>query len=152
MWSIFGPSGRQTRDTGKRARFCPRIEVLEGRCLPSTLTVLNTADSGPGSLRAEIAAAQSGDTIVIDPSLAGRTINLTGGELAIKQSLTIQGTAGNPEQISGSFASRVFDITGSANVTLDNLVIEDGMSGKFLMAPRAMWPRWMAAPLTTRGP
>jgi hypothetical protein len=93
--------------------------------LPSTLTVLNTNDSGPGSLRAEIAAAQSGDTIVFDPSLAGQTITLTTGELVIKQSLTIDGGTG--ETISGNGISRVFDITSSnANVTLDNLGIEFG--------------------------
>jgi hypothetical protein len=94
--------------------------------LPSTLTVLNTNDSGPGSLRAEIAAAQSGDTIVFDPSLAGRMINLTGGELAIRQSLTIQGTAGNPEVINAFGVSRIFHITGSVNVTLANLEIAGG--------------------------
>jgi hypothetical protein len=94
--------------------------------LPSTLTVMNTNDSGPGSLRAEIAAAQSGDTIVFDPSLAGQTINLTGGELAIKQNLTVQGTAGNPEVITSFGASRIFHITGSVNVTLANLEIYGG--------------------------
>src|SRR5262249_952225 len=46
--------------------FRPRLEALEDRWLPSTLTVLNNLDSGPGSLRADIAAAQSGDTIVFD--------------------------------------------------------------------------------------
>jgi hypothetical protein len=44
----------------------PRLEVLEGRALPSTLSVTTLRDSGvagDGSLRGEIAAAQSGDTI-----------------------------------------------------------------------------------------
>ena len=30
---------------------CLRLESLEDRCVPSTFTVLNTSDSGPGSLR-----------------------------------------------------------------------------------------------------
>jgi len=46
---------------------------LEDRYLLSTLTVLNTGDSGAGSLRDTISAAQNGDTIVFAPSLAGQT-------------------------------------------------------------------------------
>jgi hypothetical protein len=57
--------------------------VLEDRAVPSTLTVLNNADSGAGSLRDTLAAAQSGDTIVFDPSLMNETITLTSGPLAL---------------------------------------------------------------------
>src|SRR5690349_20062794 len=71
----------------------PRLEAFEDRCLPSTLTVLNTNDSGPGSLRAEIAAAHSGDKIAFDPSLVGQAINLTSGELTIDKSLDVEGPA-----------------------------------------------------------
>jgi hypothetical protein len=126
MWRILWRRSRQPSGIRKRARFCPRIEVLEGRCLPSTLTVLNTADSGPGSLRAEIAAASSGDTIVFDPSIFGRQINLTTGELAIDTSLTISAAPSNVS-ISANLVSRAFDITSnSASVALDNLEIFDG--------------------------
>jgi hypothetical protein len=38
--------------------------MLEERTVLSTWTVTNSADSGDGSLRAVIAAAQSGDQIV----------------------------------------------------------------------------------------
>src|SRR5687767_11056915 len=48
----------------ERAGFSPRLEALENRRLFSTLTVTSDQDSGAGSLRATIAAAQSGDTIV----------------------------------------------------------------------------------------
>jgi hypothetical protein len=61
--------GFQIRPTVRRFR--PRLEVLEGRWLPSTLTVTNNLDNGPGSLRAEITAANSGDTIVFAPALKG---------------------------------------------------------------------------------
>ena len=85
----------------RQIRFRPCIEVLEGRCLPSTLTVTSTADSGPGSLRAEIAAAQSGDTIVFDPSIAGTMIQLTSGELVINKSLDIEWQGAGPLTVSG---------------------------------------------------
>src|SRR5262245_13761950 len=74
-----------------RLRIRPRLEELECRNLPSTLTVLNDADSGPGSLRDTIATARSGDTVIFDPSLDGETITLTSGELAFNQSLNIRG-------------------------------------------------------------
>ena len=77
-----GPQGRS---------FVPRLELLEDRTLPSTLTVLNNADSGDGSLRAAIIAAQTGDQIVFEQSLQGQTITLTSGELAIAKSLDIEG-------------------------------------------------------------
>ena len=61
---------KRSRRFWRRAQECrqqPTLEMLEGRIVLSTLTVLNNADSGPGSLRAEIAAASSGDTIVFCP-------------------------------------------------------------------------------------
>jgi hypothetical protein len=105
-------------------RFRPRLESLQGRDLPSTLTVLNTADNGPGSLRATIAAAQSGDTIHFDASLNGQEINLTSGELAIDKNLDIEGPGGAKNQgvrVVSITAARVFDIAAGANVTLGNL-------------------------------
>ena len=75
----------------KRAGSVPQFLVLEDRTVLSVLTVLNNADSGDDSLRAAIAAAQSGDTIVFDPSLAYQTITLSSGPLAISSNLTING-------------------------------------------------------------
>src|SRR5260370_17818434 len=68
--------GRRSR-RGAAPRFRPQLEALEDRLLLSTLTVLDASDGDPGSLRAAIAAAGSGDTIVFDPSLAGQTMPLT---------------------------------------------------------------------------
>ena len=61
----------------QRRPFPPGLEVLEGRTVPSTLTVLNNLDSGAGSLRDAIAQAKRGDTITFSSSLAGQTITLT---------------------------------------------------------------------------
>ena len=91
----------------KRASFRPQLEALENRWLLSTLTVLNNLDSGAGSLRAEIAVANSNDTIIFAPSLNGKTITLTSGELDLTKNLTIQGPGASQLTVSGGNASRV---------------------------------------------
>ncbi|HLO47523.1 MAG TPA: hypothetical protein VK211_03760, partial [Kamptonema sp.] len=58
-----------------------------------SLTVTNNNDSGTGSLRAAIASAAPGDTIVFDASLANQTIALTSGQLIIDKNLIIDGNA-----------------------------------------------------------
>jgi hypothetical protein len=99
------------------ARFRPGLEMLEDRWVPSTLTVTNTLDSGAGSLRADIAAATSGDTIAFnipksDPGYNATTgvwtITLTSGELDITKNLTITGPGADELTISGNHASAVF--------------------------------------------
>jgi hypothetical protein len=109
------------------ARFRPQPELLECRDLLSTLTVSTNLDSGTGSLRAEIAAAHAGDTIVFAPSLNGQTITLTSGELDINKSLSINGPAAGQLSVSGGYLSRVFEFDGSStNVTLSQLTITHG--------------------------
>ena len=120
-----GVRGQAHKDIRKRAIFRPRIEALEDRWLPSTLTVLNNLNSGAGSLRAEIAAAASGDTIVFDKSLVGQTITLA-GELSVNKSLDIEGLGASNLTVSGANASRVFDIQGGTTVTIAGLTIADG--------------------------
>jgi hypothetical protein len=51
----------------------------------TTITVTNTNDSGPGSLRQALVDSQDGDTIDFDPSLKGQTISLTSAELVINR-------------------------------------------------------------------
>jgi uncharacterized repeat protein (TIGR01451 family) len=108
----------------------------------STLTVANLNDSanftaGDGSLRGEIAAAQSGDTIQFAADLAGQTINLTAGELLINKNLSILGpttAAGAPNiTINNGGLSRIFDIEGGGNgvsVTLQNLTVQGGTANE----------------------
>src|SRR5215469_10639530 len=109
-----------------------RLEGLEDRTVPSTLMVTSPADDGSaGTLRAVIAAANSGDTINFAPALAGQTIALTSGELAINKSLDIEGLGANQLTISGSGASRVFDITSNgADVTIAGLTVADGRAAR----------------------
>ena len=94
-------------------------------------TVTNTNDSGPGSLRAAIANADPGDTIEFDPSIAGKTINLTTGQLRIDQDLNIDGDENNPVIINAQGNSRVFNINDGNNniqsqVTIDGVIIREG--------------------------
>jgi hypothetical protein len=118
--------GRRHKVPRKHAGSQLALEALEGRWLPSTLTVTNVADNGTGSLRAEIAAARTGDTIVFAHDLQNRTITLTSGELSITNSLTIQGLGENHLTLNGNNLSRVFDIGNNATVTIDQLTIANG--------------------------
>ena len=106
----------------------PAGNGLFGVIQTTPVTVLNTNDSGPGSLRDAIAIASSGDTIAFDPSLAGQTITLTSGELAITKNLDIEGLGADDLTISGNHAGRVFDISGGATVTIAGLTIADGLA------------------------
>src|SRR5262245_43948939 len=107
MWF---PSWR--RHHPARAPRRPRLEALEDRLVPSTLTVTSTAESGPGSLRAAIASAGSGDTVDFSVSLNNKTITLTSGQLVVNKDLDIEGPGANQLTVSGNHASRVFDVSG----------------------------------------
>ena len=115
------------RPAGLRRSFVPRLDVLEDRTLPSTLTVRNLHDSGTDSLRAALttANAHAGDTIEFANGLHG-TIMLTSGELLITANVTINGPGANWLSISGNHASRVFEIAAGLNVTVNGLTITDG--------------------------
>jgi protein involved in ribonucleotide reduction len=89
----------------------------------ATVTVTNTSDSDPGSLRQAIADAAPSDTIKF--SVAG-TITLTSGQLAIHKNLMIQGPGESVLSISGHRASRVFLINVGVTVTLAEMSIRDG--------------------------
>jgi hypothetical protein len=103
---------------------------LEDRTVLSVFTVLNNADSGAGSLRDTIAAAQSGDTIIFDPSLAYETITLSSGPLALSSNLTIDGLGADLLAISGNNASQLFTVSGSAQVSLADLTLTGGLSSQ----------------------
>ncbi len=94
----------------------------------ATITVTNTADSGPGSLRAALDASVNGDTI--DLTGVSGTITLTTGELPITNSLTIIGPGPANLAIDGNFPSktnRVFQIykefTSGVTVMISGLTI-----------------------------
>jgi hypothetical protein len=130
-WLASAIGKRQSARTAKASsrkpqRFRPQLEALEDRWMPSTLTVLNNLDSGAGSLRAEIAAANTGDTIVFAPSLSGQTITLTSGVLDINKNVTIQGPGAGQLTISGNNSSPVFMVEAADQVSLSGLTISHG--------------------------
>jgi hypothetical protein len=91
-----------------------------------TITVANTNDSGPGSLRNAIASAATGDTIQFASSLANKTITLTSGQLVINKNLTIEAGKAGQLTISGNNTSRVLLTGDLTKVTLKNLIIANG--------------------------
>ena len=126
-WFSARRRGGALRKVGPRGR--PAVEALEDRCVPSVLTVTSPLDDGSaGTLRAQVAAASPGDTIVFDPSLAGHTVTLTQGAITIDRSLTIQGPGADALAISGNNASRVFDVDGPGvlNVSIIGLKLAGG--------------------------
>jgi hypothetical protein len=108
----------------------PRLEALEDRTVLSTFLVSNLNDSGTGSLRAEIAAANAhpgADEIDFASGLTG-TITLTSGELLITDSVTINGPGASQLSVSGNNSSRVFDMTSGLDVTINDLTITHGFA------------------------
>lgn len=93
---------RRTNHVRHTAR--PRLEILEDRTLPSTFTVINANDTGTGSLRAAILAANShagADVINFKIGTGAQTIALANPLPAIIGTVSIAGNTqpgftGNP--------------------------------------------------------
>jgi CSLREA domain-containing protein len=141
--SKFSKSGRSAGSTpaypekrveNARRLFAAAVEALEPRQLLSTYTVTDLSDSATdtGSLRYAINAANGGGatTITFDPSLAGKTIILTSGQLELgsNANVTITGANAGGITISGNNASRVFQIDSGATAEIDNLTLANGNS------------------------
>src|SRR5262249_50385155 len=132
--SLRWGSSRKPHAPARRGRprsFVPCLEVLEGRALPSTLTVTNLSDTGmarDGLLRGEVAAAAPGDTIVFASGLKG-TIALN-STLVLSKNVTIQGAtdSGNNPLITLSGQNHVRDLLVNSGVTasLSGLTVANG--------------------------
>ncbi len=119
---------------GVRGLLCAALVVVAapGVAQAVTVTVMNTNDSGTGSLRAAIATtnAQGGGTIDFQSGVSG-TITLTTGVLSITQSVNIAGPGAGVITVSGHNDGNnpVFDIapgSGSPDVVISGLTITGG--------------------------
>jgi hypothetical protein len=88
----------------------------------ATVTVANTNDSGPGSLREAVATAPGGELIIVP---AG-TYTLTSESLQINKSLTVVGHATGDTTIRAGGNFGVISAAGPAEVNLSDLTVRDG--------------------------
>jgi hypothetical protein len=127
------PVSRPIRKLKERSKLV--LEALEDRCVPATITVSTTADSGAGSLRAAITQANASvgvaDTIVFSSLFnTPQTITLTSGQLTITDTATttITGPGANLLSVSGNNVSRVVAINAGASAAFTGLKITGGFS------------------------
>src|SRR5207244_13096426 len=90
----------------------------------ATITVINTNDSGPGSLRQALVDANNGDMINFDAALKGQTVTLTTAELVITKNITIIGLGANLLAVSraqNAPAFRIFHLMPAMTVVIQGL-------------------------------
>jgi hypothetical protein len=104
--------------------------VFADRASAAMFTVVNLADSGPGSLRqAVLDANASGGPDEIAFAVPG-TIALTSGEMAITDDLAVNGPGAGLLTVSGGGQSRIFNVDDGSpeviEVTLSGLTLTHG--------------------------
>lgn len=99
-------------------------ESLEDRMLLTAFTVVNTNDSGEGSLREAIEqanASEGADSITFAATLSGQSIVLN-NQLRITDDLTITGLGADQLTIDANHNSRIFDIYDGSHIA--NIYVE----------------------------
>jgi hypothetical protein len=106
------------------------LERLESRFVFSAFTVTNLADSGPGSLREAIDAANAtpGEDVIAFPGGLKGTISLA-SQLSVTDDLTITGNSLDKITVSGNDATRVIAVSGAdTDVKIEQITIADGLA------------------------
>jgi hypothetical protein len=97
---------------------------------PTIFTVNTLDDSGAGSMRQAIidANANAGDDFIFFQSGLSGAITLTSGQLAITDSVVLDGPGANVLAISGNNASRIFKINPGTigTVAINGLTLKEG--------------------------
>ncbi len=93
------------------------------------LVVTTNADAGTGSLRQLVSQADVSTTITFAPGLSGQTILLMSGQIPLnKKFLAIDGSAlTNSILLNGNAASRLFEVSTNASVSLSGLTLTNGL-------------------------
>ena len=92
----------------------------------STITVTNTNDSGTGSLRQALTAANNGDTINF--AVTG-TITLTSGGLPVNKNITISGPGADQLSIDGNQAILVVGVFYGNAATISGVTVRNAQIG-----------------------
>ena len=132
---LDGPAWKQRR---RRHFFQPQLTVLEDRVAPAAFTVTTLSDTharnlttgtditGRVSLRSAIEAANHlGGSNTI--SLAAETYDLTLGQLAIKNNLTLTGMGQSSTTINAQYTSRIFQVFSGFTVAISKVTMEAGL-------------------------
>lgn len=92
--------------------------------------VSSAADTGTGTLRDSIAAAEAGDVLAFDASgaFAGpQTVTLASGQLTLEKSLTIVGPGRDLLTLEGGGSQRLFTVEPGAEVSLSGVTLQNGV-------------------------
>jgi predicted outer membrane repeat protein len=108
-WLTVKPISAQARGSISPAQ---NIFRIQSNAPAAIRTVTNTNNSGVGSLRAALSAANAGDTIQF--SLPDNSIITVTNELTVTKFVIINGATATNLSVSGNNATRVFSVTAPA--------------------------------------
>lgn len=116
-----------------KSQFAVAAEILEDRCLLSTLVVNDDGGADHFTIQAAIDAAVAGDTILVTGG-ADRVHTEQG--ITVNQDVTIQGDAGGTQVIvqaaamPGMATDRVFEVVAGTRAGIENLTVRYGRSNE----------------------